>query len=207
MLVLALGGCGEGDDPEPERKGQAPEPKTQPESDCEAKGLLRDQTKTGTCKDGDGIPMTVANLATTLKMPEVSAKLITGPRRTKTLNDGTNSETASGEYVVFGLAVTNRTQKPQTTALLGYKLLDASGAEYTLDSNASLAVQDGLLEQNGKNLQPGLTQDGELAFDVPPAVAKQFAAKPGAGNIVITPFSGSDGTDNSAGFGYFRLNH
>lgn len=198
LFVALLSACGEEGGP---RQPSVADSGGRPDGDsCEAIGIDADQGKTGTCL-ADGQQITVVNKDDTLKLVGLDAKLTSEPRTAKVLASDGYRARASGRYVLIGLRITNRTREPQSTAVPTYELL-ADDRTYSMDAEADLAAPQGILKQHGKNLEPGLSQAGQLVFDLPNKLSRQIAAGKAGGNLIVGPFSDEQG---ATGLGYFRL--
>lgn len=71
--------------------------------------------------------------------------------------------TPQGEYVVLTLTVTNQANQPEFTEPGGIKLYDEGGREYNYDSDATIALSDGVHEQ----LNPDESGEFTMVYDLP----------------------------------------
>lgn len=89
--------------------------------------------------------------------------------RVAQVGQGGNSVTASGSFLLVFLSVTNQGQEPLSFSPSDFSLRDKQGRTFTLHSEAtklaSLANQKSDLFSEA--LQPGLSRETVLAFDVP----------------------------------------
>lgn len=85
-----------------------------PIGDCGTKEIDTGRHKEGTCTEG-GATIVVVNKDGVLKLPSLEARLL-GVHERKTTKGPTGSKTATGRFLVFDLAVTNRTDAPATVA-------------------------------------------------------------------------------------------
>ncbi len=79
-------------------------------------------------------------------------------------------ETAQGVFKVVTISLTNGQKDAITVDANSFKLVDSQGREFTYSSSAQISMD--VEEDNGsdfflKQLNPGLTQEGKIVFDVP----------------------------------------
>ena len=85
-------------------------------------------------------------------------------------------------FVVVSLEMTNNKDKTKTFMDSSAKLKTSDGKEYETSSEAVMAFGDDSLML--KDIQPDLTTDGKLAFEIPPS-------KVGGSTLVIEDLWGS----------------
>ncbi len=83
-------------------------------SDCGAKGIDTRARKEGTCTYGS-TTLVVVNRHSVLKLASLEARLL-GIHERKTIKGPAGSKTATGRFLTFDLAVTNRTDAPAAVA-------------------------------------------------------------------------------------------
>ncbi len=71
---------------------------------------------------------------------------------------------ASGTYLLFTLKVKNNGNDAYHLSDSDIKLIDQQGREFTADTGASMYLKDSFLFET---INPGITQSGQVAFDVP----------------------------------------
>jgi hypothetical protein len=89
------------------------------------------------------------------------------------LKSGTLTASTSGSFVLVFLSVLDQGMNPLSLAPSDFTLIDNKGRTYTLNQEATniaclLNDKKNILSES---LQPGLSRDGVLAFDVPEAAA------------------------------------
>lgn len=171
--------------------------------DCDALGINSKVGNEGTCTK-DGIKFTIVDRDSNLRLEELDAELLK-VEKTKTFPDATKP--ANGTYVIFTLAVTNKTNSPQKFGGAGAAdaaLLVISNKVYSRNTDAEIALEDSFTFAS-EDTQPDERRIGKLVFDIPePAAAKMEARSSGAGNLDIGNFSESL-DDSSKRVGAFRL--
>ena len=87
-------------------------------------------------------------------------------------------ETAQGTFKIVKVAITNNQKDAITVDANSFKLVDDQDREFTYSTNAQTAMdmETGNMDFFLKQLNPGLTQEGTIVFDVP-ADAKGFVLK------------------------------
>jgi hypothetical protein len=86
---------------------------------------------------------------------------------------------AQGVFKVVKLSVTNNQKDAITLDSNSFKLVDSQGREFTASTEAQTALEMSGSDKNSfflKQLNPGLSAEGEIAFDVPKD-AKGFVLK------------------------------
>ena len=91
---------------------------------------------------------------------------------------------ANGTFVIIEVALTNQKDEPATITSDALRLVGGNGAAYTTSDDALLAVEDQFVLEE---IQSGVTEQGTLIYDVPPA------AVPGAVLQVEDLFSDDKG--------------
>jgi hypothetical protein len=177
-------------------------------TDCNTLGINPTGMREGTCTHA-GVTWTIVDEDHILKLKSLSAKLDT-VRSTKTLASDTGSMTASGEFIVASVTITNELPAPQSFDQAGTQqaglILDGSvfkeddGAENTADANSCLRT-------HGTPIQPHASQACDVIFDVPTSAAGDLG-RHGSGDLYIVNF----GSDLSGGVfpqavGQIRLYH
>ena len=74
---------------------------------------------------------------------------------------------ADGVFVIVSLQLTNNKDETKTFMDASAKLKTSDGKEYETSDDAVLAFGDDSLML--KDIQPDLTTDGKLAFEIPPS--------------------------------------
>jgi len=81
----------------------------------------------------------------------------------KHLGSGLFSADAKGEYVIVHVHVKNTGTDQRGLTSTAQKLIDGRGRKYSADGGADLALDD----NDSTDLNPGLSVDRQVAFDVP----------------------------------------
>lgn len=135
---------------------------TYPTSDCGARGIDAGARKEGTCTYGS-TRLVVVNRHSVLKLTSLEARLL-GIRTGKTIKGPKGSKTAAGRFLIFDLAVTNRTDAPaavgegQFMLFLGGLHSEAVEAEEDYEPRSFLA--------RGRTIPPDGTETGTVIFSV-----------------------------------------
>jgi hypothetical protein len=80
-----------------------------------------------------------------------------------------SGRTPRGQFVSVQLRVTNRGREPLALTATDFWLIDTEGLHYGVDVPATTALAGGgRFDLLGAPVQPGLSADGLLVFDVPP---------------------------------------
>jgi len=162
------------------KQEKKPRTSAPPESDCDAKGINKEQLKTGTCEE-EGQTFTVVNRSQTLRLEELNAEVVSRPEITKVLTSDIGTERANGTYFILTLRVTNKLDSPVqvTTGSTGeqFALVDDDDRVYTEDFEASNQIVDQSFLSQGEDIQPGTSQTGKVVFDVPAKVANLSRSK------------------------------
>lgn len=138
---------------------------TQPETDT-ASNTSKSSTTTSSSPTKKEAPKKLSNTGVssdvTLTVKGIETKEEVGNEYTK--------QKAQGVYKVVSLSVTNGQKDAITLDANSFKLVDDKGREFTYSSDGQIAQDIG----NGgnvdfflKQLNPGLTQEGNIVFDVP----------------------------------------
>ncbi|MDR4949653.1 DUF4352 domain-containing protein [Neobacillus cucumis] len=128
--------------------------------------------KTQTAKKADQ-PLSNEGVSSdvTIKVTGVEAKPEVGNEFSK--------EKAQGVFKIVSVAITNNQKDAITLDANSFKLEDAQGREFTYSTNGQTALSvadDTLADFFLKQLNPGLTQNGKIVFDIP-ADAKGLVLK------------------------------
>jgi hypothetical protein len=85
------------------------------------------------------------------------------------INSSSGKSIAAGIYILVYLTVTDQAAVPLELGPADFALVDSSGHLFTVDQKATGAASesDGLKDILTDSLQPGLSRQGVLAFDVP----------------------------------------
>lgn len=100
------------------------------------------------------------------------------------IGEGMMAEEASGQFVVVRLSVTNIGDRSQLFSDSSQALIDDQGREHSADS-ATIWMDEGIVFQE---LNPGITIDGLIAFDIPAdanAVALELHDSPFSGGVEV----------------------
>jgi hypothetical protein len=127
---------------------------------------------TGAKCNANGIPITIARQSDTLNLSTLSAHLSSVATATN-LSNGYSSKTATGSFVIFKLAITNKTGSPQTFAPVGTQqtALVGHNATYSEDFDAENGPDSHSCISNDDPIQPGATKNCDVVYDIPtPAV-------------------------------------
>lgn len=165
-------------------------PAPPPPPSCTATGFSG-----SSCTASGGTVFKLAHGSGTLHLPGLSAR-ISSVTTSKTTSNGPGfGATATGEFVIIALNVTNTGGSPQTFGGLGTQTLLHVGSDTFSESfHAENGDASGtFLDSTATPIQPGEAETGKVIFDVPPAVAAGIATKRSAGVIV-----GKFGDDLSA---------
>jgi hypothetical protein len=94
---------------------------------------------------------------------------VTNVKTAKSVGDQYTGATADGIFVIVDLSLTNEKDEPATIIEDNLRLV-SGGKEFTTSSDAIFAYPDQtfLLEE----IQPGLTKDGKLVYDIPKGATK-----------------------------------
>ncbi|CAN5472896.1 hypothetical protein BH20ACT15_BH20ACT15_02370 [soil metagenome] len=95
---------------------------------------------------------------------------VTGAETASSVGDQYTGAEANGIFVIVDLTLTNEEDEPATILEDNLNIIGGNGDEYSTSDDAVLAFPDQsfLLEE----IQPGLSEDGKLVFDIPPAAVK-----------------------------------
>jgi hypothetical protein len=212
LIVAVLGACGGDSGPETVVKTvtQSEPPATEqsttdesaaPSSDasCEEQGINSEERNEGTCTD-NGVRYTVVNKDSMVRIPEVSARLVS-IEQVKTLSSDIDTLTANGIYVIFRVAVKNRLNVP-TAVEEGQFVLVVNDKNYTENFDAENGVVEDSFVWQSDDLQPGETRTGALVFDIPTPAAGEVER---VGNLSVVPFSEVGYSERPTHVGSIRL--
>jgi hypothetical protein len=161
-------------------------PSTSTVDNCREKGIDPEEKKVGTCED-DGTKNVVVNPSEMLELETLDAQLRWMRERLAQIPAGTGAK--GHDEVTFDLAVTNRTDAPETFGQ-GQILLEGARL-YTPDVAAEKASGDAL-EFDPTPISPGKTVGGTVTFETSSKAARQLHV---VGDLDIGNF-GSDPTDS-----------
>jgi hypothetical protein len=143
------------------------EPSGPPVDECSAKGIDPEEKKVGTCKD-DGTENVVVNPSEELELATLDARLERIREHPAPAPKGSHRRR---ELVTFDLAVTNRTDAPETFGQSQFLL--AVRRVYGPDIEAESRSGDSL-QTRSNPVGPGETVAGTVAFDLPPGDARHL---------------------------------
>lgn len=92
---------------------------------------------------------------------------VTSVRTASSVGDEYSGATADGVFVIVDLSLTNEKNEPATIFDDALRVVGANGASYSVSDDALFAVDDQLVGL--EEIQPGLTQQGTLVYDLPQA--------------------------------------
>jgi hypothetical protein len=94
---------------------------------------------------------------------------ITKVELAKELQSGTTTTSTTGSYILISLTVIDEGIVPLTLNPADFTLLDSKGRTFTLNQEATRLAALSNKKSNilTESLQPGLTREGIIAFDVP----------------------------------------
>ena len=95
---------------------------------------------------------------------------VTSASTAKSVGDQYLGEEASGVFVLIDLNLTNKKKEPATISDSNIRLIGGNGSEYSQATDASFVLNDPIIFF--EEIQPGITQSGQLIYDVPPKALK-----------------------------------
>jgi hypothetical protein len=84
--------------------------------------------------------------------------------RTSSIGSQFMSEEADGEYIIFEVSVENIGSESESLSDENFKLIDEQGRKHSVNMDGMFYLDDSL---NFETLNPGISKDGKLVFDVP----------------------------------------
>jgi hypothetical protein len=197
FLAAILASCGGGGDTPTD---------VEKESECDDRGINPERGRTGTCLQG-GYKLTVVNRGDLLQLEDWTLKL-NDYATAKTLGEGSGEVArADGTFVVFGLTVTNRQDRPvtfddnqdQMTLSLGDNTFRQSFEA------ASGPVVDSCLTKKPALIPAGTSKTCKIAFDVPTKAAESLTSRKAVGNLNFFATVVETGDAEKARVGTIRL--
>jgi hypothetical protein len=183
---------------------------TSADTECNSLGIDGSQHKEGYCKQGSK-SFQVVNSTSTLKLKSLTAKL-NGASSADSLSadEGTETATAHGRFVIFNITVSNRLDSAQSINLAGSNSSQISLLLGKRDYSDAFDAENGPDPQScvdvtgigGSEIQPGESATCDVVFDVPTSAVAQ-AAK--TGNLDVLNFGDDFSGDSPTGtFGVIR---
>jgi hypothetical protein len=171
--------------------------------DCNILGINQKGGREGPCSL-KGQRFVVSDKDGKLKLDELAARL-GGWEVTKTISGQYDRATANDMFVVFTLEITSRLSEPQRYET--QPELHVGSKAYTTDTASMNLALDNAFGGLGSDLdviQPGSTQTGRVAFDIPEKVANTLSHSEGAANLDVFNFSDIH-RKGASQIGIFRL--
>lgn len=156
-----------------------------PKDNCPSKGIDPQQMKEGTCQDG-GTKTVVVDVGDLLELETLDARL-EGRREATTMSgpEGTKPAGKGNEFVTFDIAVTNRTDKPQS---IGESQLALAGG-WGEDTGVERGYEPRSFLSRATPIAPGETAHGTVTFQMRTAAVEDLAKE---GNLDIDNFGAGD---------------
>jgi hypothetical protein len=85
-------------------------------------------------------------------------------KRASSIGNSFLNEQADGEYIIFEVSVENIGSESESLTDDNFKLIDDQDREHSVNMDGMLTLDDSL---NFETLNPGISKDGKLVFDVP----------------------------------------
>jgi hypothetical protein len=151
---------------------------------CEAKGIDPQLRAEGTCEVGS-TKQVVVNPGHTVHLKTLDARIV-GVRESTTLGGPGGTRIAHGVFETYDLAVTNRTDDPETMGESQTGLF--AGEFHGEDVGAERESEPGSFLAKDEPIAPGATERGTVVFQIPEHEAKVMRE---TGNFDIANFSSS----------------
>jgi hypothetical protein len=90
-------------------------------------------------------------------------------KRASSIGNSFLNEQADGEYIIFEVSVENIGSESESLTDDNFKLIDDQDREHSVNMDGMLTLDDSL---NFETLNPGISKDGKLVFDVPEGTEK-----------------------------------
>jgi hypothetical protein len=160
---------------------------------------------TGRCKTPAGNVIHYGPKALTLHLKTLSARVENVRSAGTVSNGGSISATASGEYVIVALTITNETDAPEEfDGISAHQTeLIANEKSYTEAFKAENEADQQSFVSQSESIQPGESKTGDVIFDLPPAVARKVLAGEKGGLAVLN--FGEESSSTASGFGVISL--
>jgi hypothetical protein len=159
--------------------------------DCNAVGINPTGMHEGTCSHA-GVTWVIVDENHTLKLSTLWAQLA-AIRASKTLIGGGTTMSASGDFVIASVRITNKLPSPQAFDAANTRQADLilGGTIFKEASSAESGADPGsCLKRNGTPLQPSTSVTCDVVFEVPTLAASELG-KHGSGDLFVVNF-GSD---------------
>jgi hypothetical protein len=175
-----------------------------PDNTCDALGINSEQLEEGSCTV-KGQDVVVVNKDSTLKLDQLTARLVDISTADTLQGSSFGPKSASGVFVVARLEITNTTNKPQTYDSFGEATALNLGRDvYTEDFNVENGTATDSFVWRSKELQPHESMTGSLVYDVPASAVGHLETD---GYLSVGNFRDDSGAQRPKQLGVIRTYH
>jgi len=175
-----------------------------PKNTCDALGINPEELNEGSCTS-KGQDLVVVNKETTLKLDQLTARLVSISTADTLKGSSFGPKSASGVFVIARVELTNLTSAPQTYDTFGdATALTLGGDYYSEDFNVENGAATDSFVWRSKELQPHESMEGTLVYDVPANAVSHLETD---GNLGLVNFRDDSGVGSPKELGLIRTYH